>query len=200
MVAAQEATLIAPGIYRWSAYSPEHRVELTSHSVYHAGVMLVFDPIPVSPEVLDWFPTPVAPSAIVLTNGNHPRSAREWQERFACPVWGPRGATVDTVAVRPLDRDKWPWSDWQIHPLTGGGPGETAFYLPPRKLAVFGDAVVNLPGRPLELLPDKYCTSARTLRESLAQLIDRAEIETALFAHGNPILQSAGELIQCLLR
>lgn len=199
MVAANEARLIAPGIYRWSAYSPEHRVELTSHSVFHAGVMLVFDPIPVSAEVLDWFPTPVAPSGIVLTSGNHLRAAREWQERFACPIWGPADLRGDLRDIRSLCVDVWPWADWQVQPLPGGGPGETAFHLPARRLVVFGDAVVNLPGRALELLPEKYCSSAVQLRHALGEFTKRVELETALFAHGEPILQAAGSLIRALL-
>ncbi|HTI72146.1 MAG TPA: hypothetical protein VMF06_19375 [Candidatus Limnocylindria bacterium] len=199
MVVADKVELIAPGIHRWSAFSPGHKVELSSHSVLHAGVLFVFDPIPISPEILDWFPTPVAPSAIILTNQNHPRAAREWQERFDCPIWGPGGAIVETSQVRRFDVDPWPWNDWEICPLPGGAPGETVVYLSARKLAVFGDAVVNLAGRKLELLPDKYCESPVALRDSLRHFLEARPVEIALFAHGEPILFQAQERLKALI-
>jgi hypothetical protein len=63
---------------------------------------------------------------------------------------------------------------------------------------VFGDAVVNLDGRGLELLPDKYCTDPAQLRNSLRSLRE-ISFENALFAHGTPLIGSAAARIAGLL-
>jgi len=51
---------------------------------------------------------------------------------------------------------------------------------------VLGDAVVNLKGRGLELLPDKYCTDPKRLRESL-RVVVAGGWERMLMAHGEPL-------------
>jgi hypothetical protein len=48
---------------------------------------------------------------------------------------------------------------------------------------VVGDALVNLPGRGLEILPDKYCTNPTQLRRSLRHL---PMADLVLTAHGAP--------------
>lgn len=61
-------------------------------------------------------------------------------------------------------------------------------------LVVFGDAVVNLEGRGLELLPAKYCTDPARLQKSL-EALSREGFERALFAHGDSIGVRACERI-----
>ena len=63
---------------------------------------------------------------------------------------------------------------------------------------VFGDAVVNLAGRGLEILPDRYCTDPARLRQSLREMLQRP-FERALFAHGIPLERSASAQIAALL-
>jgi len=64
-------------------------------------------------------------------------------------------------------------------------------------LMVFGDAVVNLPGRGLELLPDKYCQNPAQLRVSLKSL---PRFGRAIMSHGEPLMDRASEHIQALLQ
>ena len=189
---------VCPEVHRWSRYSPEHRVELTSHSVLGPSGLVLFDPLPVSAEILDWFPTPSAPIAIALTNGNHGRAAGEWRERFACPVFGPAAVEFDLPGVHRFVPGESPLLDWEPISLPGGAEGETAFFSVPRSLVVFGDAVINLAGRPLELLPDKYCRHPAGLRVGLRSLIARG-FDHALFAHGEPLLGNASGQIARLL-
>jgi glyoxylase-like metal-dependent hydrolase (beta-lactamase superfamily II) len=185
---------ILPDVFRWEAYSPEHKVELSSHAVRHGFEFLLFDPISLSAEALDWFPLS-PPTAIVLTNENHRRAAVEWRERFGAPIFGPDGAEVMTPRVQPLNIELRPFKEWEMVPLPGGAAGETTFLLPEKSLAVFGDAVVNLPGRGLELLPAKYCLDQSRLRDSLAGLLDRFTFANAVFAHGAPLLGEASSRI-----
>jgi glyoxylase-like metal-dependent hydrolase (beta-lactamase superfamily II) len=189
---------ISPGIFRWAAFSPFHRVELTSHAVLADGGLLMFDPIPLTEEPQARLHVFAGPRALVLTNGNHLRASQAWNARLGARVWS------QTPDLFPADLDIGHWSlvnpppfaGWVAHPLPGGAPGETAFLNAGLSLAVFGDAVVNLPGRTLELLPDQYCTDPRQLRRSLKGL---PPFERALFAHGQPLHTGASDRIAALL-
>lgn len=202
LAAASSVETVLPGVLRWSAYSPAHKVELTSHAVaIESGTGLVFDPIPLIAEIWDWFPPAGPPLGIVLTNDNHERDTAAWRALFPVPVWAPPEFTA-----APAGLQKWntgpdpgsPYQGWNIVPLPGGAPGESAWYCAARSLVVFGDAVVNLEGRTLELLPDKYCTDPARLRQSLRALVER-EFDHALFAHGNALIGSASRRIAALL-
>jgi hypothetical protein len=57
---------------------------------------------------------------------------------------------------------------------------------------------VNLVERGLELLPDRYCTDPRRLRESLSRLT-QVPFQRAVFAHGEPILKDASQHLRALL-
>jgi glyoxylase-like metal-dependent hydrolase (beta-lactamase superfamily II) len=80
----------------------------------------------------------------------------------------------------------------------GGGPAETAFRIPALDLVIFGDAVVNLPGRALELLPDKYCADPARLRAGLRQLV-ASPFARAVFAHGPALVTEASVRVAALL-
>ena len=189
---------ILPGVHRWSAFSPEHKVELTSHSVWDGRSLLVFDPIPLTAEVSDWFPTPCAPDAAVLTNENHERDASAWREPYPLAIWAAPEAFLSLSGVRRWDPTRPPFAGWEIVPLPGGVGGETAWFHAGKSLVVFGDAVVNLPGRGLEVLPAKYCRDQPMLRTSLRGLVQRP-FENAVFAHGDPLLGDASARIAAML-
>jgi glyoxylase-like metal-dependent hydrolase (beta-lactamase superfamily II) len=187
---------ILPGVFRWAAFSPHHKVELASHAVWDGRTLLVFDPIPLAAEVFDWFPVPHAPDAIVLTNENHERDARHWRELFPLAVWAAPEAQCALAGVRWLAEGPAPFPGWEVFFLPGGAGGETAWLCSGLSLMVFGDAVVNLPERGLELLPAKYCRDPAELRRSLANL---PPFERAVFAHGQPLVSAASERIAALL-
>jgi glyoxylase-like metal-dependent hydrolase (beta-lactamase superfamily II) len=187
-----------PSIWRWWGFSPDHKVELMSHAVRGpGGAWVVFDPIPMDPDPLRAWGAGRRVEAILLTNGNHERAAAAWRPVWDCPVLGPAGVSWEMEGIRS-DQEVLP-EGWQPFRLEGGAPGETAWWLPSKALMVFGDAVVNLSGRGLELLPDKYCQDPRRLRESLRSLVS-IPFESALFAHGDPIPQHASVHIGELLR
>lgn len=182
---------------RWSAFSPAHKVELMSHAVKgEDGKYLVFDPIPLSESEWSRWPLAGRVAAIVQTNGNHERASGVWRSRLGCPVFGPAGVAwqMEGIQTAPAELP----GGWHAVPLPGGAPGETAWRLDSSGLVVFGDAVVHLAGRGLELLPAKYCTDPADLRKSLGALT-REGFERALFAHGDPIGERACERIRALI-
>lgn len=197
MTGAESVEAWGPDCLRWSAYSPAHKVELMSHAVRGAdGRYLVFDPIPLSESAWRRWPLDGLVSAIVLTNGNHERAAGAWRSRVGCPVFGPAGVPWEQEGIRVAE-GRVP-GGWRVVPLPGGAPGETSWRLDSSGLVVFGDAVVNLAGRGLELLPAKYCTDPAELRKSL-ELLTREGFERAMFAHGDPIGERACERIRALV-
>ena len=198
MVVATSAVEVLPGVHRWAAFSPEHKVELAAHSVWDGRTLLVFDPIPLAAEVLDWFPVPHAPDAVVLTNENHERDTARWRDFFPLAVWAAPDAHLVLDGVRRWDPAAPPFPGWEIVPLPGGAGGESAWFCPAKSLVVLGDAVVNLLGRGLELLPEKYCRDPAQLRASLRSLVARP-FAHAVFAHGRPLLGEASAQIAGLL-
>lgn len=182
---------VAPGIWRWSAFSPHHRVDLASHLVWDGRNCLVFDPLPLSDSIWSAWPIDSKPGWLIITNENHERDYQAWTQRFpsAVGIVSPLESAESSLQVLPRD--------WVRFQLTGGAGGETAFYCAVLDLMVFGDAVVNLPGRGLELLPDKYCRNSAFLRDSLKKL---PRFGRALLAHGQPLLERASERIQALLQ
>lgn len=183
---------VLPGVLHWSLYSPAHKVELTSHAVTAGDLTLIFDPI----QPLASLNLPAsARRRIVLTNANHERDALECSRQLGAEIWGPPDVEFTLPSVRRWGDATGDWAGWNPIPLPGGADGETAFHCADRSLMVFGDAVVHLPGRSLEILPEKYCRDRSRLAASLRRLPD---FNRAVFAHGMPLMENAADRIRSL--
>lgn len=186
---------VADGIWRWNAFSPHHQVDLTSHLVWDGVNCIVFDPLPLSDSLWASWPLPIMPDFLITTNANHQRAVASWLNRFPKAAYRAGDGWSQTELARDDSQGLVTVGipvGWSVHRLTGGAPGETALHCPKMDLLVFGDAVVHLPSRGLELLPDKYCMNPVELRRSLLTL---PPAERALFAHGTPILGKSTHLI-----
>ncbi|MBL9176226.1 MAG: hypothetical protein JNL10_21970 [Verrucomicrobiales bacterium] len=183
---------ILPGVLRWSAYSPAHKVELTSHAVVTPDLTLIFDPI--LPHASLHLPASLQ-SRIVITNANHERDMLEASRLWNAEIWGPPGVEFSPPITFQWGDGQSVGPGWHPIPLPGGADGETAFHCPSRSLMVFGDAVVNLPGRSLEILPEKYCRDRPRLAAALRTL---PEFDHAVFAHGLPLMEKAADRIRSL--
>jgi hypothetical protein len=64
---------------------------------------------------------------------------------------------------------------------------------------VVGDALINFEPYGFALLPAKYCSNFKVMRESLSRLLDYS-FDRMLFAHGLPILSRARERLEQLLK
>jgi len=190
---------VLPGVLRWSAFSPHHKVELTSNLVRAGAEWFLFDPIPLDDAARERLLRIAPVSAIVLTNANHERDSAEWRERTGATVFAPRGTLVEIPQAEPLPDGRVPWRGWELLPLDGGALGETAFRLCERPLVVFGDAMFHLPEYGLDVLPAKYCLDNGRLREQLRALCAEA-FDTALFAHGTPLPHAASQQIAARLQ
>jgi hypothetical protein len=197
MLIADKMDECMSGVFRWEMFSTEHKVELSSHAVVAQGRLFCFDPIPLADDAFDEL-SRHGPAAIVLSNENHERVAALWRERWQVPVWGAPEASLLLHDVKRFLPGQTQWEGWWLHWVQGGAGGELAFRFAGLSLVVFGDAIVNLPKRGLELLPEKYCHDQGKLRQNLRNLL-KEPFERALMAHGQPILESASTKIADLL-
>lgn len=194
-VIATELKQVLPGVFQWSAFSPEHKVELTSHAVLNNGQLYIFDPIELAERPREVLLRQGEVAAVILTNENHERSAGFWREWTRAKIW-----SAGEVSISLADVQHWPggqrqWLDWELLPLPGGPAGETAFYWRERSLVVLGDAVFNLSQHGFDILPEKYCQDHDKLREGLVELT-KLEFQTALLAHGRPLLADASNRVR----
>jgi len=193
-IIASDVHEILPGVFRWESFSPEHKVELTSHAVMAEGQLYICDPIELTAEARKRLLAGHAVAAIVLTNENHERATSVWRELTQAPVWLGEGAKVELSHVHSFPNEPTQWGPWMVTHLAGGPGGEVALRWPGRSLVVLGDAVFNLPKYGFGVLPEKYCRDQRKLGESLQRLTE-VPFETALLAHGAPILTGASARI-----
>jgi hypothetical protein len=198
-ITAESAEEILPGLFRWEAFSPEHKVEMTSHAVILDGKVFCFDPIALADEPFERVSGSGRPAGIILTNDNHERDCLAWRERWQVPIWAAANAVLTVPGVQRFALPQAEWEGFRLHPLTGAGGGELAFRLMNQSLVLAGDAVINLPSRGLELLPEKYCRDQTTLRRNLGLLLAEP-FERMVMAHGTPILGKASQKLVPFLR
>ena len=190
----------------WEAYDAASKVDLHACALTLADGRLFFiDPIPLAREALDELlgATGVRPAAVLITSGNHGRAADDFRLQFGIPLCALAAAAdaAGLAAEVTIPVDGGPILDGALEavPLPGAAPGEIAFYRAGAGgLAIVGDTVINLPAHPLMLLPDKYCESPKTLRRSLAALLERP-FSTLALAHGQPITVNPHARLAALL-
>ena len=180
------------GAFRWSAFSPHHKVELSSNLVRAGGRWFLFDPIPLCDDVRARLLALAPVSAIVLTNANHARDSARWQKLTGATLHVPRQMAAEVPAAEPLPVGRTHWRGWELEPLDGGAPGETAFRLRESSLVVLGDAMFHLPKHGLDVLPEKYSRDHLGLRRQLRAFC-ADPFDCALFAHGSPLRHDASQ-------
>ncbi|MBC8001331.1 MAG: hypothetical protein H7X97_01970 [Opitutaceae bacterium] len=189
---------VLPDVFRWEQYSPAHKVNLTSHAIIREGRIFVFDPIALVAEPMALLAARGSIAAIVLTNDNHERDAASWRDRCDIPIWAADEASLPWPGVRRFHRAEQNWEGWKLEWLDGAAGGELAFRWNEQSLVVCGDAIVNLPDRGLELLPEKYCRNQSQLKQSVRNWV-AVPFERLLMAHGLPLMEEASQRVARLV-
>lgn len=195
---------LAPGLFEWSAFSPHHKVHLTSHAVLDRSrdMLTLVDPIRLDPETARSLASKATHHRIVLTNGNHERDCSFWTQLLPhpLPVFSP--CPIENHTIHPLpfrsEATPTPWDGWSLFSLEGAGPNEVALLPPGMECWMLGDAIINLPGRTLEILPEKYTSNRELLLNRLEQFTSLG-FNAACFAHGTAIQTQAASRIRALL-
>lgn len=192
-----EYSTVRPGLLHWQGYEPAVKCDCSSTAIVtHSGLIFI-DPIPLADVALKDLVAESfsAPSAVVLTSGNHQRESLALAKRFGIPVFAPDNAGEDIIADQRF-RSGDPVAGMESVALPGFGPGETAFLH--EGALIFGDALINLEPEGLRLLPEKYREDKKQSLRSLAAL-GTLKPQALLFAHGHPIVErAANRLAECL--
>ncbi len=199
MVIADNFDVIAPGLAVWRAYDPAVKCDLWSTAVLREGGWILIDPIELAAPKLAELLGEGRVSAVVLTSGNHARSAEAFRSAHAVQVWA--SAAAASVLEMAVDER---FSEGESLPgglcavaIPSAGPGEVAL-LDGAGLLCFGDAVINFGSADFSLLPAKYCANPAQLPNELRKLLSY-DARILTFAHGDPIVQHAKERLQSLL-
>jgi glyoxylase-like metal-dependent hydrolase (beta-lactamase superfamily II) len=126
---AEEFQALSDTLYHWAVYEPACRCEVGCTALRTGGGWVVVDPVPLADmawkELLALGPV----RAILLTNGNHVRSAVALRDQHQVPVVTAPETRRDITELKP-DVTLLPGEQlYGITPILipGATPGETAF-------------------------------------------------------------------------
>jgi hypothetical protein len=186
-------------VFFWEAYDPAVKTDLSSCAILAPAGLIFVDPIALEKEALAELGELAPAAAIVLTNGNHARSAADFREHFQVPVCAHAEAIagLELAVDRELAEGDAVAGDARVVALPGAGAGEIALVSAGGGLH-FGDALIHLEPYGLSILPEKYCLDAPVLRNSLRKLL-RFPCDVLTFAHGLPLVTQAQQRLAQLL-
>ena len=202
MSSAAELHQILSNLFVWHRYDPAVKAELFSTGMAAESGLWLIDPISIETAVLAETTRRSSIRGIIVTNGNHSRSAGELSAALHVPVFAhpDAQAELNLAAQTEVIEHRATAPDLDAIAIEGAPRGEIALYC--RRdggTLVVGDALINMEAYGFAFLPAKYCENPRVMRKSLRQLLDY-EFERLLFAHGTPILSRArlrlGELLE----
>jgi len=195
MACAEEFQTVREDLFFWQAYDASVKVDLSCCARQTSRGLVFIDPIRLADEALDELTARRRPAAIVLTNGNHERAARDFRERFQIPIYAHRDALAGLGEVE-LREGEALMDELAVVELPGASPGEIALH--GAGVLHVGDALIHLPPAGLGILPDKYCSDPKQLRHSLGKLLS-FPFDALTFAHGLPLVTQARERLSQLL-
>jgi len=195
MACAEEFQTVREDLFFWQAYDASVKVDLSCCARQTSRGLVFIDPIRLADEALDELTARRRPAAIVLTNGNHERAARDFRERFQIPIYAHRDALAGPGEV-DLREGEALMDELAVVELPGASPGEIALH--GAGVLHVGDALIHLPPAGLGILPDKYCSDPKQLRHSLGKLLS-FPFDALTFAHGLPLVTQACERLSQLL-
>ncbi|MCP3139848.1 MBL fold metallo-hydrolase [Pyxidicoccus xibeiensis] len=187
---AKRLVEVVPGVHHWTL--SDDRIGGTRSDAYAVvdvdGAVVLIDPLPIDEEVLRRLGDV---NAIVLTAGNHQRSAWRFRKVFGAPVWAPEGATglEDTPDFFYVAGDTLPAGLVSFHT-----PGPTfAMYTlwmqqHPRAVAFISDLLTHEGRGTPEFVPSEYQDEPLRTRHSVQRILDHLPVQTLCFAHGAPII------------
>lgn len=200
MPVAKSLEMVREGVLTWQAFSPHHKVELTSSAIVVNGDLYAFDPIPLTEELLVSLEANGHPKAVILTNENHLRGSEDLARRWKVPILVSDAAKLDGASANRIRPGQETFDGFRMIRLEGGAGGELAFIQPEKRVLILGDALFNLPGHGFDILPERYCTNRPQLISNLRELLN-LDFDLLVMAHGEAIATDpAGRIRELLAR
>lgn len=196
---AHSIEAIGPDVYRW--HLKDDRIgdsESDAFAVVHDGHVTLIDPLPIDEAKLRALG---AIEAIVLTAGNHQRSAWRLRKTTGAKVYAP------VNAYKLEEEPDHTYSGGDL--LPGGlvavhtpGPVESMHSLwldKPISMLFVSDILSSDSHRRLHFVPAEYQDDPRRTRESVRRLLDDIPADAVGFAHGPPLMSGGQKAMQAAL-
>ncbi len=198
MAIAREIQWLTPALAFWEAYEPSVKCDLTSSALVTAEGLVLVDPIALPAPALAELAAAAPPAAILLTNGNHSRTAAAFREKWGIRICATAGAAaeLDLAPDVILADGDLTVGGLRVVALPAAGPGEAAFI--GAGVAFIGDALIHLGSHGFALLPEKYRANAAALPNELRKLLSY-DFHILTFAHGTPLTLHARQRLENLL-
>jgi len=184
-------------LYGWSSFHAQWKIDFNSYALKTPEGVVFVDPMKPAPEVIEKLEALGEPLAIFLTNENHDRDADWFRKRYEIQVYAHEKAKADCdtkIDVLVLDGEKLPGGA-RVIPLPGTAAGSVAFHARQSGgIVLIGDALMNISGKGLALLPAQYLEDKTQALQSLHELLD-LNFKIATFAHGDPLVKDAKKQI-----
>ena len=202
MTPANDLVQVSASLHFWQAYDASVKADLFSTAVQTSAGLLIVDPIPLQPKLLQQLIGARAIAGVFVTNVNHCRAATDFAEKFAAPIFAHNAtrAACELPSAREVSDGQMFVANACAIEIQGAAAGEMAVYHEEDGGAlIIGDALINFEPYGFTFLPPKYCSNAKEMRRSLRRLLDY-NFERMLFAHGTPLMHSARKKLEELLR
>jgi glyoxylase-like metal-dependent hydrolase (beta-lactamase superfamily II) len=202
VITAAELHYPAPRCALWHAFDPAVKSELFSTAISTADGTWFVDPIPLPGSALEELLATGPARGIIVTNQNHWRASSQLAGQLSVPIFAREDTqnSETAVEVTPITDGMRLGDSLEVMTIEGAAPGEVVLYSAANAgTMIVGDALINFEPYGFTFLPRKYCANQKIMRRFLGKLLDR-QTERIFFAHGLPILSSAGARLRELIK
>ncbi|HUK81584.1 MAG TPA: hypothetical protein VLZ12_03025 [Verrucomicrobiae bacterium] len=193
---------ITKGLYSWSSFHDQWKVQFHSYALKTADGVVFIDPMTPESAVVKKLDALGEPLAIVLTNAHHERDSDWFRKHYQVQIYAHDKARSDCdvkIDVQVMDGERLPGGLRTIY-LPGVTNSEMALFAKEKGgLLMLGDALLNPSGKGLQLLPEQFIEDRKQALQSLRKLLD-LNFKTATFAHGDPIVGDAKKKLAAFLK
>ena len=191
-----------PGIWQWSWFSDEKGLNFNGLYLAVGEHHIVIDPPPMADSDVSVIRRGGGVDYIIVTNRDHERNARQYQEDFRCQLFVPE-SDAPLMTVTPTktfkDGELLPGGIWVIHLKDQKSPGESALYIQQGKgILMVGDALIGAPPGTLRMLPSEKYPDAAKAKDGLKRLL-KYNFDAILVGDGTNILIDAKSAVERVL-
>ena len=194
---------ILPNVWMWSEYQPDRGFCFNGFAlVEDSGLVLVVDPVPMSPDTMQKLQDLGSRFQIVLLNADHERESQAIAKTLGASIWAPKS---DVALLRNPNRIETYGNghrfgeDWEsIHLLGMKTPGESVLHHARRGILLVGDAILADPAVGLRLVPKQKLKDQARALDALRGLVNLS-FRSLLCADGFQLLHGGREALNLFL-
>ncbi|MBJ6763622.1 MBL fold metallo-hydrolase [Myxococcaceae bacterium JPH2] len=195
---ARKTMEVVRGVHHWTL--ADERIGGMRSDAYAVvdedGAVTLIDPLPIDEQSLRRLGSIVG---IVLTAGNHQRSAWHFRKSLGVPVWAPEGALglEESPDYHYVAGDTLPGG---LSTFQTPGPTEAMFTLwlqmHPHAVVFISDLLTHDGNGTPRFVPSEYQDEPARTRVSIQRILDHLPVDTVCFAHGKPIVKDGASALR----